>query len=73
VKATGERRGKIKDLLQLSAELSEKREKKIGVDPVKLKSWNNYEKKRVKSVHPERRKQQFKEAVGKSKIFDIES
>lgn len=72
VKATGERKGKIGDLYQLSAELSEKRTKEMGKDFVKAKSWDNYEKKRVKSVHPERRKEQLKEFIKKNKNFDIE-
>ena len=70
VKATGERKGKLRDIYQLSAEMSEKRAAKDGLDHVKLKSWDKYEQKRVKTVHPERAKQQIKEKF-KNKI-DIE-
>ncbi len=73
VRKTGLRRGKMNDLFQLSAELSEKRAAKEGKDPVKLKSWDKYESSRSKGViHPDRKKQQLKEAVGKSKHFTLE-
>ncbi len=73
VRKTGLRKGKMDDLFQLSAELSEKRAAKEGKDPVKLKSWDKYESSRSKGViHPDRKKQQLKEAVGKSKHFTLE-
>lgn len=71
VKATGQKKGKLKDIYQLSAELSEKRAQKEGVDQVKLKNWERYEQARGKNtIHPERAKTEIKEKF-KSKL-DIE-
>ena len=70
---TGQRRGKIGDLLQLSAELSEKRKNKDGRDFTKEKAMDNYESSRVRgTVHPDRKKEMLKQAIGKSKHFEFE-
>lgn len=46
VDKTGKMKGKYGDLLDYSAELSEKRaEKNGGVDPIKRKHFDNYEKR----------------------------
>ena len=66
------RNGKIGDLFQLSAEMSEKRTSKEGIDRQKIKSWENYESKRPKTTHPDRKKQQLKETFAKNKVFDID-
>lgn len=73
VDKTGKKSGKLGDIYQLSAELSEKRTEKEGIDKIKVKSWEKYEQKRYKTVHPDRKKQQLKEAIGKSKHFEIEN
>lgn len=73
VRKTGKRTGKLNDLFQLSAELSEKRAQKEGKDVLKEKSWDKYENSRSKgTVHPGRKKQQLKEVFGKNKHFEIE-
>lgn len=73
VRKTGTRKGKMNDLFQLSAELSEKRAAKEGKDPVKLKNWENYEKSRVKGTyHPDRKKEKLKEAFAQNKHFEFE-
>lgn len=65
VRKTGLRKGKLNDLFQLSAELSEKRKSKDGVDGVESKSWENYEKTRPKTKHPSRLKQELKGKISK--------
>lgn len=73
VRKTGLRKGKMNDLFQLSAELSEKRKQKDGIDVIKEKSMDNYEKSRVKgTVHPSRKKEKLKEALAKNKHFEFE-
>ena len=73
VRKTGKVKGRLNDIMQLSAELSEKRVAKEGKDPVKLKNWENYEKSRVKgTLHPDRKKEKLKEAFAKSKHFEFE-
>lgn len=49
---TRNKRGTFGDVLDLSKELSEKREAKEGVDPVKQKFYENYAKKRKGKRHP---------------------
>lgn len=72
VNITGKKKGNVGDLFQLSAELSEKRAQKDGKDVLKEKSFDKYEKERAPgTVHPSRKKQQLKEAIGKSKHFEI--
>lgn len=64
VNVTGKKKGNIGDLFQLSAELSEKRASKVGIDTLKQKSFENYEKSRSKgSIHPEQAKQKMKENI----------
>ncbi len=65
VRKTGQHKGKLNDIFQLSAELSEKRKSKDGVDGVERKSWDNYEKARPKTVHPGRKKQELKGRLSK--------
>lgn len=45
VDKTGNMKGTYGDLLDLSAELSEKRAEKFGEDPIKRQHFNEYEKK----------------------------
>lgn len=65
VRKTGLRKGKLNDLFQLSAELSEKRKSKDGIDYIERKSWDNYEKSRVKTKHPQRLKQELTAKIKK--------
>src|SRR3990167_3839420 len=66
VKRKGQKRGKMGDIYQLSAELSEKRKDRDGVDFVKEKNMDDYEKSRCRgTIHPNRKKTQLKEALGK--------
>ena len=51
---TGKTKGKIQDLQDRSAELSEKRAQIVGgVDPLKQKYFDSYAKKRKGKEHPE--------------------
>lgn len=50
---TGKQRGKLGDLFDQSKELSEKRAKRYGFDPVKKKALEDWGKKRGGRVHPE--------------------
>jgi hypothetical protein len=49
---TGKRKGNIGDLLDRSAELSEKRKKIMGKDSVKEKYFKDWSKKRKGKRHP---------------------
>lgn len=48
VEKTGKMKGTIGDMMDYSAELSEKRAEKTGVDPVKRKFFDNYQKENGK-------------------------
>jgi hypothetical protein len=49
---TGNKKGSVGDLWDQSKELSEKREKVYGKDPVKEKYFKDWSKKRKGKVHP---------------------
>jgi hypothetical protein len=49
---TGRKKGTIGDIWQKSAELSEKRAQKLGVDPVKENYLKEYRKKTKGKLHP---------------------
>ena len=49
---TKNEKGSIGDLYDRSAELSEKRKKIYGKDPVKKKYFNDWSKKRKGKIHP---------------------
>lgn len=49
---TGKKRGNVGDLWDRSAELSAKREKVLGKDPLKQKYFDNWSKKRKGKRHP---------------------
>lgn len=73
VRKTGQRSGKLNDIMQLSAELSEKRKQKDGIDVFKERSMDRYEQSRVKGTqHPDRKKQKLQEIFGKNKHFDVD-
>lgn len=59
VRKTASKKGTIGDLLDKSAELSKKREEKIGKDPLKENMYKDYSKKRNGAIHPKQRKEQF--------------
>lgn len=54
-RVTGNQRGTVGDLWDRSAELSEKRKKVYGKDPVKEKYFKDWSKKRKGKVHPKNR------------------
>ena len=54
-RVTGNQRGTVGDLWDRSAELSEKRKKVYGKDPVKEKYFKDWSKKRKGKVHPKSR------------------
>lgn len=66
---SGSKKGTIGDLWSKSAELSEKRKKERGVDPVKEKMYKDYSKSRNGTQHPDRRKEKLNEIL--SKPIDI--
>lgn len=57
VKVTN-KKGKIGDLWDRSAELSEKRAQKEGFDPVKQCFYDNYSKRRHGIQHPQQRREE---------------
>lgn len=67
VEKTRDKKGKIGDLFDQSRELSEKRNKSIGVDPVKLDYYKRWSEKR-KRDHPDIRKNKAKQIADKAGI-----
>ena len=63
---TGTKRGTLGDLQDLSAELSNKREKQMGRDPIKEKMYENYSKRHKNKLHPDLKKKQLKESLKKT-------
>ena len=60
VEKTGKTRGKMGDMMDLSAELSKERaSQNNGVDPVKEKYYKQYSKERMGSTHPDKLKKTF--------------
>lgn len=53
VNKTANKKGSYGDILDKSKELSQKREKEKGFDPIKHKYYSNYSKERNGKVHPE--------------------
>jgi hypothetical protein len=51
-RVTGKQKGTLGDLWDRSGELSEKREKVYGKDPVKEKHFKDWSKKRKGKIHP---------------------
>jgi hypothetical protein len=54
---TSQRQGKIGEVMDLSAELSERRKEKYGIDPVKQKFYDDYSKIRHGKKHPQEAKE----------------
>lgn len=63
---TGKKKGSLGDLWNCSAELSEKRAKSQGIDPVKQKHYDNYSKMTKGKIHPDI------VAANKKKTFEID-
>jgi len=60
IEKTGKMKGTVGDMLDLSAELSEKRAAvNGGKDPVKEKFYENYSKERGGAEHPDKAKSKF--------------
>ena len=68
VEKSRKKSGKLGDLFEKSQELSEKREKSMGKDPIKENYLKNWEKKR-KKIHPENRKKIATEALDKKGVI----
>jgi hypothetical protein len=64
---TESKKGNYGDLLNLSKELSNKREKILGKDPIKEKFYSDYSKQRKGAKHPD----QFKKKI-ETKNYKIE-
>lgn len=62
--------GTLGNLFDISAELSQKREQKEGVDKVKNKAYSDYEK-RTGKVHPFRKKTKLEVDFANKKIKEI--
>lgn len=61
VNKTANKKGTIGDIMDKSAELSEKREKQQGIDPIKEKAYSDYSKERGGKEHPDLRKKKLAE------------
>lgn len=56
VEKTGQMKGSVGDMLDLSAELSEKRKERAGEDPVQKQFFKDYQKKNgVKHMHDKKK------------------
>ncbi len=63
---TATKKGTFGEMFDLSAELSQKREKSAGRDEVKEKMYSDYSKKRNgKKVHPQKRKEVAEKLLSK--------
>ena len=70
-RATLNKKGSLGDLMDLSKEMSEKRAQQAGgLDPVKEKFYDNYQKVR-KTKHPEVRKRELKEKLKDNKFIEL--
>lgn len=65
VKVTNKKGGTYGDLLDKAAEMSKKREEKMGVDPVKEKVYKEYSEKRHGLKHPDQKKREANEKLKK--------
>ena len=70
IEQSAKKKGKIGDLMDKSAELSQKRQEKFGIDPVKEKYYQNYSKVRKGKEHPDVLKKNTQEKISKFG-FDI--
>ncbi len=58
-----DKKGTVGNLFDLSAELSTKREQKLGKDPYKEEYFQNYSKTRKGKLHPKQRQEKLKKGV----------
>ena len=63
VETTGKKSGNLGDLQDLSEELSQKLEKKMGQDPIKIAANERYKKTHHGKDSPEFRKKKLKESL----------
>jgi hypothetical protein len=70
VNKTANKRGTLGEILDKSKELSEKREKQLGKDPIKTAMYKKYKDERGKS-HPQERREKVKEMT-KNVMINIE-
>lgn len=70
IRATN-KRGTMGDLYDRSAEWSEKRADKEGVDPIKQKWYDNYSRKRKGRKHPQQQREESVKNL-KGKGIDVE-
>jgi len=70
VKYTATRAGTLGELQDISAELSQKREEKNGIDPVKEQFYEKYKKTHHGTEHNDIRKKKLKEKLKSHKMFD---
>ena len=66
INKSNNKKGSYGDLLDKSKELSEKREKKYGIDPQKEKYLNDWSKQRKGKKHPEKLKKEAREIARKN-------
>jgi hypothetical protein len=71
-KVTGEKRGTVGDLMDLSKELSVKREEKLGEDPVAVAANEQYKKLHRGKDSPQFKKKKLKEKMKNHKLFDVD-
>ncbi len=65
---TGRKKGSIGNIWDEAQEASHKREKIIGIDPVKENYYKNYSKKRKNKEHQDVRKKKVKDDLSKSGV-----
>jgi len=62
VEKSGKKRGTMQNLWDKSSELSQKREKSMGIDPIKNQMHKDYKKLRKKD-HPDVKKQKLRDSI----------
>ena len=70
VKRTGQKSGKLGDIIDYSKEQSIKRAEKLGSDLVLNEYYKNYSKKRLNKKHPNQKKQELKDSLKNNKVFE---
>jgi len=68
IEKTGKMKGSYGDMLDYSNELSEKRAKGDGQDPVKEKFYSDYAKERKGKLHPHKMKKTFENSAIKVEV-----
>jgi peroxiredoxin len=71
IEKTGKKSGNLGNVLDLSKELSEKRQQITGKDEIKEKYFESYSKKRKGHQHLQQKKEKLKEELKSNKFVEL--